>query len=160
MEWNSRCSSFVRMCNPTPLYSLGLWRNKAIMATLEQKAFCVLQFAKHESVVSVQRILWRQFNGDPLPLPIALDAGISSFRQQGSFVKEKVQDGGVCQKKGWNEWNSLSLTPCDYFLWGYVKDKVFVPPQPVCILDLKNRITAAVETIIPDLLIRVWQELD
>jgi len=41
-----------------------------------------------------------------------------------------------------------------------VKDKVFVPPQPVSIPDLKNRITAVVETITPDLLIRVWQELD
>ena len=41
-----------------------------------------------------------------------------------------------------------------------VKDKVFVPPQPVSIPDLKNRITAAVETIIPDLLSRVWQVLD
>jgi len=48
---------------------------------------------------------------------------------------------------------SRSLTPCDYFLWGFVKDKVFVPPQPVSIHDLKNRITAG-------LLIRVWQELD
>ena len=55
---------------------------------------------------------------------------------------------------------SPDLTPCDYFLWGYVKDKVFVPPQPVSIPDLKNRITAAVETITPDLLSRVWQELD
>jgi len=35
-----------------------------------------------------------------------------------------------------------------------------VPPQPVSIPDLKNRITAAVETITPDLLSRVWQELD
>jgi len=35
-----------------------------------------------------------------------------------------------------------------------------VPPQPVSMPDLKNRITAAVETITPDLLIRVWQELD
>ena len=33
---------------------------------------------------------------------------------------------------------SPDLTPCDYFLWGYVKDKVFVPPQPVSIPDLKN----------------------
>ena len=55
---------------------------------------------------------------------------------------------------------SPDLTPCDYFLWGYVKDKVFVPSQPVSIPDLKNRITAAVETITPDLLSRVWQELD
>ena len=28
-------------------------------------------------------------------------------------------------------WSAQSpdLTPCDYFLWGYVKDKVFVPPH-------------------------------
>ena len=58
----------------------------------------------------------------------------------------------------WPAWFPNS-TPCDYFLWGYVKDKVFVPPQPVSIPDLKNRITAAVGTITPDLLIRVWQEL-
>jgi hypothetical protein len=59
----------------------------------------------------------------------------------------------------WPAW-SPDLTPCDYFLWGYVKDKMFLPPQPISIPDLKNRITAAVETIKPDLLIRVWQELD
>jgi len=52
------------------------------------------------------------------------------------------------------------LNPCDYFLWGYVKNKVFVPSQAVSIPDMKNRITAAVGTITPDLLIRVWQELD
>jgi len=55
---------------------------------------------------------------------------------------------------------SPDLTPCEYFLWGYVKDKVFLPPQTLSIPDLKNRITAAVETITPDLLSRVWQELD
>jgi len=55
---------------------------------------------------------------------------------------------------------SPDLTLCDYFNWGYVKDKVFVPPQPATIPDLKNRITAAVETITPDLLSRVWQALD
>jgi hypothetical protein len=51
------------------------------------------------------------------------------------------------------------LTHCDYFLWGYVKDKVFVPPLPASIPDLKNRITVAVETTTHDMLIRVWQEL-
>jgi hypothetical protein len=55
---------------------------------------------------------------------------------------------------------SHDLTPCDYLLWGYGKDKVFAPTQPVSIPDLKNRIEAAVATITPDLLIRVWQELD
>ena len=32
------------------------------------------------------------------------------------------------------------LTPCDYFLWGYVKDKVFVPPQPVSISDWRTEL--------------------
>jgi hypothetical protein len=52
------------------------------------------------------------------------------------------------------------LTPYDYFLWGYVKDKVFLPSQLVSLSDLKNGITVAMETITPDLLIRVWQVLD
>ena len=65
--WNETAGvpSFVRIRNPTPLFSLGLWRNKTIMATPEQKVFCVLQFVKHESVFSVQRAIWRQFNSDP-----------------------------------------------------------------------------------------------
>ena len=50
---------------PLPLFSLGLWRNTAIMATPEQKAFCVLQFVKNESFVSVQRAFRWQFNSDP-----------------------------------------------------------------------------------------------
>jgi hypothetical protein len=54
---------------------------------------------------------------------------------------------------------SPNLTPCDYLLWGHVKDKVLVPPLPMTIPDSKNRITAAVVTISPDLLIREWQKL-
>jgi hypothetical protein len=36
-------------------------------------------------------------------LPTALDIVISSFRQRSAFVKGKVQDVHVCQKKEWNE---------------------------------------------------------
>ena len=106
MERNSRCSSFVRMRNPTPLFSLGLWRNKTIMATPGQRAFCVLQIVKHESVVSVQRAFRRQFNRDP-PSPDSIRRWYQQFQTRGAFVKEKVQDGRVCQKKAWNEWDSL-----------------------------------------------------
>jgi len=60
----------------------------------------------------------------------------------------------------WHKQFVLHVTPCDYFFWGYVKDKVFVPPQPLSVPDLKKRITAAMETITPDLLSKVWQELD
>jgi len=65
-----------------------------------------------------------------------------------------------CVTKGPWPAQSPILTPCDYFLWGYMKDKVFVQPQPMSIPDLKNRITVAVETITPNLLSGVWQELD
>jgi hypothetical protein len=69
----------VRMRNPTPLFSLGLWRNEAIMATPGQKAFCVLQFVKHESVVSVQRAFRRQFNSDP-PSPNSIRRWYQQFQ--------------------------------------------------------------------------------
>jgi hypothetical protein len=41
-----------------------------------------------------------------------------------------------------------------------MKDKVFAPPQPMSIPDLKNRSTVAVEIITPDLLMRIWHEFD
>jgi len=54
-----------------------------------------------------QLVLCSGHSGDSLtvipPLPIELEAGISSFRQRGAFVKEKVQDGHMCQKKAWNK---------------------------------------------------------
>ena len=27
----------------------------------------------------------------------------------------------------------IDATPCDFFLWGYVKDQVYVPPLPASI---------------------------
>jgi len=50
-------------------------------------------------------------------------------------------------------------TPCDFFLWGYVKDQVYVPPLPARILELKVRIRTAIETITADMLQTVWNEL-
>jgi hypothetical protein len=55
---------------------------------------------------------------------------------------------------------SPDLTPCDFFLWGYVKDAVFVPPLPADIDDLKRSITEAVAAVACDTLRRVWEELD
>jgi hypothetical protein len=52
-------------------------------------------------------------------------------------------------------WSSRSpdSTPCDSFVWGYVKNQVYVPPLSAIILELKVRIrTADMQT--------VWNELD
>ena len=52
------------------------------------------------------------------------------------------------------------LTPCDFFLWGFVKDTVIVPPLPADLQDLRIRITAAVALVDCDMLTRVWNEMD
>jgi hypothetical protein len=52
------------------------------------------------------------------------------------------------------------MAPRDFFHWRYVKDRVFVPPLPRDLADLKARITAAVKNIDAPILTRVWQELD
>jgi len=46
---------------------------------------------------------------------------------------------------------SPDATPCDFFLWGYVKDQVYVPPLPASIPELKVLIRTAIETIIADM---------
>ncbi|GBN30129.1 hypothetical protein AVEN_270072-2-1, partial [Araneus ventricosus] len=59
----------------------------------------------------------------------------------------------------WPE-KSPDLTPCDFFLWGFVKDKAFMPPLPQDLQELKQRITNVLNALTRDLLLRVWQELD
>jgi hypothetical protein len=43
---------------------------------------------------------------------------------------------------------SPDLTPMDFFLWGFVKDKVFVPPLPANVVELRTRITAATASVV------------
>jgi len=60
------------------------------------------------------------------------------------------------------KWSPRSPDPtvCDFFLWGYVKDRVYVPPLPTTVDELQERITAAVKSVTPDMPQRVWSELD
>ena len=60
---------------------------------------------------------------------------------------------------GWPP-RSPDLTPYDFFLWGFVKDAVFVPPLPANLQDLRNRITAAMALVDRDMLTHVWNEMD
>jgi hypothetical protein len=55
---------------------------------------------------------------------------------------------------------SPDITPSDLFLWGYIKDRAFVPPLPRDLADLKARINAAVKNINAPMLTSVWQELE
>jgi hypothetical protein len=48
----------------------------------------------------------------------------------------------------------------NFYLWGYVKDRVFVATLPRDLADLKARIIAAVKNIDAPTLTRVWQQLE
>jgi len=66
---------------------------KSVLCTAICEAYQLFLFSGHSGN-----------NSTVIPhLPIALDAGISSFRQLGAFVKEKVQEGRMCHKEAWNE---------------------------------------------------------
>jgi hypothetical protein len=47
---------------------------------------------------------------------------------------------------------SPDAIPCNFFVWGYVKDQVYVPPLPASIPELKVRNRTAIETITADML--------
>jgi hypothetical protein len=55
------------------------------------------------------------------------------------------------------EWPPRSpyITPCDFFLWGYFKDHVFVPHLPGNLQELKEHIVAAMSTINTDMVQKV-----
>jgi len=54
---------------------------------------------------------------------------------------------------------SPDITPLDFFIWGYIKDKVFSTPAPD-ITNLKARITDAFATLTEDMLDNTWREID
>jgi hypothetical protein len=57
-------------------------------------------------------------------------------------------------------WHTRSpdLTHCEFFLWGFVKELVYVPSLPKNLNDLKNRISTAVISVTQDILLWVWNE--
>jgi len=44
------------------------------------------------------------------------------------------------------------LTPLDFCVWGYIKDKVFVPPLPASLEELQARIIKAIVAIDVDMI--------
>lgn len=89
MEINRKYSSVDRTRNPTLSLSLSLSVTlQRKMATPEQKAFCVLQFAKQDSVVSFQRPSRRQLQSDP-PSADSFRLWYQQFQSTGCLSKGK-----------------------------------------------------------------------
>ena len=94
-------------------------------------------------------------NMGPLHLGIQMSGGISiDTCQVNALVMEWPQTFCTCPPR------SLDLTVSDIFLWGYVKDSIYITPLPAMLLELRRRITAAIENVAQDMLERVWHERD
>ena len=55
---------------------------------------------------------------------------------------------------------SSDLTPCDFFLLGFVKDSVYLPTLPMSLNELHDQITHALQTTIAVMLHLVWDEFE
>ena len=54
---------------------------------------------------------------------------------------------------------SPDLTPCDFFLWGYLKSRIHATPV-LSMKDLKARMTAEVQRIPRSMLENVWENVE
>ncbi|GFT17277.1 uncharacterized protein TNCV_4806041 [Trichonephila clavipes] len=54
--------------------------------------------------------------------------------------------------------HSSDLTPCDFYLRGFIKDCEYVPPLPADLPNLRHRIEIAVARITSDTLNKVWDK--
>ena len=66
--------------------------------------------------------------------------------------RKSAQDSALC---AWHP-RSPDITPCDFYLWGYIKDNVYVPPLPTTLDDLRERITRVINSVYCDMLQSIW----
>ncbi|GFT07790.1 DUF4817 domain-containing protein [Trichonephila clavipes] len=138
------------------------------MMTSKKKVFCILRFAKTESAVAVQErsVLSSVVN---LQMIMTFLGSIVSLKQLSVIVKAKLNITVPNQWIGRKEppditciaWppRSPDLMPCDFYLWGFKKDCVYVPRRSADLSDLRYRREADVARIFSDTLKRVWDEL-
>ena len=75
------------------------------------------------------------------------------------FWMQHFQTGGLGEMVRHPGHHDRRISPPYFFLWGYVKDKVFSTPVPD-ITNLKARITDAFAAITEDMLENTWRETD
>ena len=119
---------------------------QAYLEMLQNWLFTLLQADSNDFIF--------QQDGAPPHWHLGVRAFLNENMPQRWIGRRGAKDLALC---AWPA-RSPDLTVCDFFLWGYVKDKVYVPPLPANIDDMKARITAAIKTVDRDILRRVWDE--
>jgi hypothetical protein len=63
---------------------------------------------------------------------------------------------------GYSPWppRSPDLTPVDFSFWGFVKDNVYIPPMPVDLQELRDRIVNVIALVVVNFVNKLWDELE
>jgi hypothetical protein len=142
---------------------------------------CVLCNLQSKSIWSIllcwRKLYWHDISGHVANMAKATiakhtDVHIPARRKSrplrlwGSSVPEHTVTRTLDRACVWKWPTTVAMAPevpWSYALWfflgGYVKDRVFVPPLPCDLADLKTRIIEAAKNIDAPMLTRVWQEL-
>ncbi|GBL91398.1 hypothetical protein AVEN_136910-1 [Araneus ventricosus] len=106
-------------------------------------------YLKNEDLpLSDLRNVWFQHDGAP-------PHKVSSVQQ---YIRDTFQQQ-VIGYDGCVEWppRSPDLNPLDFFLWGYIKQRVYATPPPT-LQELRNRITNACASVSSAMLYNVQRE--
>ncbi|GBM13500.1 hypothetical protein AVEN_249937-1 [Araneus ventricosus] len=134
------------------------------MASPAQKAFCVLEFKKCHSVITVQRRFRQRYNQEPpnanniRRCPPHWSTEVRTFLNQ-HLPKRWIGRCRQCLLLLATEISGLD-TLRFFFLWGYVKDRVYMPPMPKTIEEIKVCICNALASVTEQMLQNVWREMD
>ena len=100
-----------------------------------------------------------------IPLLDELDLGDTWFQQDGATARTSRTSMAVLREhfpeclisiRGDLEWQARSpdLTPCDFFVWGFLKSRVYVN-RPRTLQDLKANMQEEIANIAPAMLVGV-----
>lgn len=97
--------------------------------------------------LNIRQNMWFQHDGAPAHSTLAVRNFLNN-----TYPGRWIGRGGPVS---WPA-RSPDLTPLDFFVWGYVKGKVYRQP-PTTVVDMRNRIVAAFETITEGMMTDVYR---
>jgi len=99
-----------------------------------------------------------QLDDEELSIGYFQQDGVTSYTSHASMAKIQSFFGNRVISKGLWLPHSPHLTPPDYFLWGYLKGRVY-QNKPRTIDALKANITEEIQTVTADVLARTFQNM-
>ena len=130
-----------------PLFYEGKLNSQRYLNTILKEA--VVEYLDECIPLNILNFIWYQQDGAPAHSSNSVRIWLDSV-----FPNHWIGKGSEF------EWapRSPDLTPMDFFLWGYIKEKVYVT-SPTSPQDLKQRIRDTIEQITPEVLDNVKLEI-